>query len=92
MPAKQAVFNFKLETELRDEFMAAAEKSHRPAAQIVRELMREFIRRQNEETAYEEFVRRKVQAARQSAREGRVISSSDIERDFEQRKAAVRKA
>ena len=40
MPAKKAVFNFKLETELRDEFMAAAEKSHRPAAQIVRELMR----------------------------------------------------
>jgi len=27
MPAKQAVFNFKLETELRDEFMAAAVNS-----------------------------------------------------------------
>lgn len=47
---------------------------------------------QLEKTEYDEFVCRKVQAARQSARESRVVSSPDIERDFERRKAAERKS
>jgi len=40
---KEAVFTTKLESELRAEFMAAA--FHRPASQILRELMREFVQR-----------------------------------------------
>ena len=40
--SKEAVFTMKLEPELRAEFMAEAEASHRPASQILRELMREF--------------------------------------------------
>ena len=40
--SKQAVFTMKLEPELRAEFMAEAEAAHRPASQILRELMREF--------------------------------------------------
>jgi hypothetical protein len=38
--SKEAVFTMKLEPELRDAFMAEAEASHRPASQVVRELMR----------------------------------------------------
>lgn len=33
--SKHAVFTMKLETELRDQFMAEAQASHRPASQIV---------------------------------------------------------
>jgi len=43
--SKEAVFTMKLEPELRDQFMAEAEASHRPASQVVRELMREFVQR-----------------------------------------------
>jgi predicted transcriptional regulator len=43
--AKEAVFTMKLEPELREQFMAEAEASHRPASQVLRELMREFIER-----------------------------------------------
>ena len=46
--AKEAVFTMKLEAELRDEFMAEAEAARRPASQILRELMRDFVRRQRE--------------------------------------------
>lgn len=42
---KEAVFTMKLEPELRDAFMAEAEATHRPASQIVRELMRDFVLR-----------------------------------------------
>jgi hypothetical protein len=49
--AKEAVFTMKLEAELRDEFMAEAAAVHRPASQVLRELMREFVRRQREARA-----------------------------------------
>ena len=55
--SKEAVFTMKLEPELRDAFMAEAQASHRPASQVVRELMREFVDRQQKARHYETFLR-----------------------------------
>lgn len=41
--SKEVQMSIKMETELRDEFMAVAAMRHRPAAQIIRELMRLYI-------------------------------------------------
>ena len=41
--AKDAVFTLKLEPQLRDAFIAEAQAAHRPASQVVRDLMREFV-------------------------------------------------
>jgi len=38
--------------------MAAAEAAHRPASQVLRELMHEFVQRQRESREYDEFLRR----------------------------------
>jgi predicted transcriptional regulator len=51
--AKGALFTLKLEPELRTEFMAAAAAADRPASQIVRELMRGYVRRQTAARARE---------------------------------------
>jgi hypothetical protein len=40
---KEVQMSIKMETQLRDEFMAMAAAHHRPAAQIIRELMRLYI-------------------------------------------------
>jgi predicted DNA-binding protein len=40
---KEVQMSIKMESELRDQFMAVAAGRHRPAAQIVRELMRSYI-------------------------------------------------
>lgn len=40
---KEVQMSIKMETELRDRFMAVAADSHRPAAQIIRDLMRLYI-------------------------------------------------
>jgi predicted transcriptional regulator len=40
---KEVQMSIKMEPELRDKFMAAASTMHRPAAQIMRDLMRLFI-------------------------------------------------
>lgn len=44
--AKDVQMSIKMEPELRDRFMAIAASTHRPAAQIVRDLMRLYIARQ----------------------------------------------
>lgn len=77
--SKEAVFTMKLERELRDQFMAEAEAAHRPASQVVREMMREFVQRQRQAREYDEFLQHKVEAARASMRAGRGRSNEEVE-------------
>lgn len=85
--SKEAVFTMKLEPELRDQFMAEAEAAHRPASQIVRELMREFVQRQRQAREYDAFLQHKVDAARTSMRAGQGRSSEEVEAKFAARRA-----
>jgi predicted transcriptional regulator len=85
--SKAAVFTMKLEADLRDEFMAAAEASHRPASQVVRELMREFVQRERSRLDHDVFLRRKVEVARVSVAEGRGRTNEDVEAKFAARRA-----
>lgn len=41
--SKDMQMSIKMESELHDQFMAIATRTHRPAAQIIRDLMRSFI-------------------------------------------------
>ena len=84
---KEAVFTMKLEPELRDEFMAEADAAHRPASQVVRELMREFVQRQREARTYDAFLRRKADVARSSMRADRGKSNDEVEAAFAARRA-----
>lgn len=88
--SKEAVFTMKLEPELRDAFMAEAEASHRPASQVVRELMREFIERQRQAREYDAFLRAKVDTARAQIASGQVASSVNVEARSVARRAALR--
>lgn len=89
--SKQAVFTMKLETELREAFMAEAEAAHRPASQIVRDLMREFVQRQRQNREYEDFLHRKVETARRSLHAGHGINNAEVEAQFaERRKRALK--
>lgn len=87
--SKAAVFTMKLEPELRAEFLAAAEASHRPASQVVRELMREYVRREHERRDHSAFLQRKVEAARASSGAGQGRSDEAVEADFAARRAGI---
>lgn len=76
--SKEAVFTMKLEPELRDAFMAEAEASHRPASQVVRELMREFIERQRLARESDAFLRTKVETARAQIASGQVANDAEV--------------
>ena len=80
--SKEAVFTMKLEPELREQFMAEAAASHRPASQVLRGLMRDFIARQQQVRAHDVFLAGKVEAGRLSMRAGVGRSNDEIETEF----------
>jgi predicted transcriptional regulator len=61
--SKQAVFTVKLESGLRDAFAAEAEALDRPASQLVREFMREFVEGQRSKREHDAWFRASVQKA-----------------------------
>ena len=89
--SKEAVFTMKLEPELRAEFMAEAEAVHRPASQVLRELMREFVERQRQARDYDAFLAGKVEASRASMRAGLGRSNEEIEAAFAARRGGAAK-
>ncbi len=78
----KAVFTLKLEPELRDAFMAATMEEDRPASQVVRELMREYLEQRRKAREYDEYLRQKVETARTSMRAGRGRSNDEVEATF----------
>lgn len=84
--SKQAVFTMKLESDLREQFMAEAEAAHRPASQIVREMMRQFVQTQRESREYEVFLQRKVDIARTSMHSGNGLTNEEVEAEFAARR------
>ena len=68
--AKEAVFTLKLESDLRDAFLAEAASAHRPASQLVREFMRDFIQKQQEAREHDLWFREQIKAALDDPRPG----------------------
>lgn len=85
----KAVFTMKIEPELRDTFMAEAAADDRPAAQVLRELMRDYIGRRRQAREYDEFLRRKVEHARAQQAAGLHSSNEEVEDEAAFRRAAL---
>ncbi|MFK8257990.1 antitoxin of toxin-antitoxin stability system [Erwinia sp. AnSW2-5] len=78
----------KLESSLREGFVAAAKAAHRPASQVMRELMREYIQREEQKQAYDVYLAQKVEKGRQNIHEGRSLSNDEVEAQFAARRNA----
>nr|WP_221212390.1 antitoxin of toxin-antitoxin stability system [Brevundimonas lenta] len=66
--------------------MAEAEASHRPASQVVRELMREYVQRQQDSRTYDAFLHEKVALARTSMQAGQGRPNDEVEAEFAARR------
>ena len=82
--AKEAVFTMKLEPELRDAFAAAAKTADRPASQIVREFMRNYV---NQDREYVAWLQGRVDEARADIAAGRVRTQEEVEAHFVKRRS-----
>ena len=76
-----ASMTFEVDESLKNDFAAAAEAQGRAGAEILRELMRDFTRRQRQTSAaeYDAWFRREVQKGLEEARAGDVIPNEDVE-------------
>lgn len=79
--SKDAIFTMKLEHELREAFMVATRAADRPASQVMRELMREYIDKSQRED-YRDWLERKIEKARASLRAGRGLEHEEVEAEF----------
>lgn len=70
---KEAVFTLKLEADLRDAFMAEAEASHRPASQIVRDFMRDFVKKQQDARDYDVWLDAELEKAVREADDPKTV-------------------
>lgn len=85
---RETSFTLTIDSDLQTEFLAEAEATHREASEIIRELIRDFVQRQKEARAYEDFLRGKVERARRSAAAGHVRAHAEVEADFAARRGA----
>jgi len=90
---KEAMFTLKLETDLRDQFMAEAEATHRPASQLVREFMRDFVSQQREARAHDAWFRAEVEQGMREADDPKVrrIRHEDVVSDWRRQRADLAK-
>jgi predicted transcriptional regulator len=86
-----ATFTFRVDESLKADFSTAAKALDRSSAQLLRDFMRDFVRRQEEATAHDAWFRRQVQAGLDSANAGRLMAANEVEAGFAARRATTRR-
>ncbi|MDR6294277.1 putative transcriptional regulator [Inquilinus ginsengisoli] len=91
--SKEAMFTLKLESELREQFMAEAAATHRPASQIIREFMRDFVTRQRAAREHDAWFRAEVEQGMREADNPTVerIPQEDVSTKWRRQRAELMK-
>jgi predicted transcriptional regulator len=87
----EATFTFRVDEALKSEFSAAAKNRDRNAAHLLRDVMRDFVRQQQEAAEHDAWFRRQVQIGLDSANAGHLIPASEVEARFAARRAETRR-
>jgi len=88
---KEAVFSLKLEPELRADFMAEAEAADRPASQVVREFMRDYVRQQRAARAHDAWFRAEVERGLVELADpnAELVPNEQVEAEWRERRAEM---
>ncbi|NRR32442.1 hypothetical protein HSX11_19940 [Oxalobacteraceae bacterium] len=74
-----ATISFRVDQSLKDEFANAAKIKDSNSAELLREFMRDYVKQQQDATAYDEWFRREVQIGIDAADAGDVVSDEQME-------------
>jgi predicted transcriptional regulator len=85
-PMNEATFTFQVDESRKDQFTMAAKACHRSDADILRDLMREFIEQQQSTDDADALFRRQVEAGLESANAGRLVPAEEVEAEFSARR------
>ncbi|HEX9771604.1 MAG TPA: hypothetical protein VGA50_20720 [Kiloniellales bacterium] len=89
----QATFTFRVDDDLKSAFADAAKAQDRTAAQLLRVLMREAVRRQHDARDHDAWFRGEVAQAVREADDPAVrrIAHDDVRKDWRRQRAALAK-
>lgn len=76
---REATFTFRVDEALKSEFTTAAKASDRTGAQLLRDFMREFIKKEQEAAEYDRWFRQQVEAGRVAVTQRQLISADEVE-------------
>ena len=89
----EATVIVRVEDDLKAAFAEAAKAADRTTSQLIRDFMRDYVRRQTEQAEYDTWLSQKVEAGRAAVRDGRLKSNDEVEAHFARRRAeGLRKA
>ena len=83
----EATFTFRVDEALKSEFSSAAKAQDRTGAQ----LMRDYVKRQQEAVEYDAWLQAKVNRSLASADAGKLIPAAEVEAKFAARRAETRR-
>lgn len=90
MSESEAVLIIELEPELRDSFMTAVAAAGRPASEVLRELMRDYIACHQRVQQHHAYLDRKVELARVQRDAGQYVTNEDVEAKVAARRGTLR--
>lgn len=75
----KATFTFRVDESLKDNFARIAKSMDRTGAQLLRDYMRNLVRRQKEVEEHDSWFREQVQTGLDAANTGDLISAEEVE-------------
>jgi len=84
-----ATFTFRVDDDLKTQFTNAARAHDRTGAQLLRDFMRDYVKRQQEAADDDAWFRRQVQIGIDQANAGQLIPAEEAEAEFVARRAAT---
>jgi len=85
----EATFTFRVDHDLKQEFSSLAKTVDRSGAQLIRDFMRDFVKKQQEAADYDKWFKQQVQIGLNEANAGKLIPHEDVKAEFAARRAAT---
>lgn len=86
---RKAHIQIDLDPKLADDFAAAVTSAQTSEAEVLREMVEDYVERQKVDGSYRQFLEAKVARSRDEVAAGEVVSAEDAERMFAARRAIV---
>lgn len=83
---RKAQLHIDLDASLAEEFSAAVDSARTSEAEVLREMVQDYVDRQKMEPDYRRFLEAKVSRARDDIAAGRIMSAEETEELFAERR------
>ena len=85
----EATFTFRVDESLKQEFSNFAKDIDRSGAQLLRDLMRGFVKQQQEAASYDAWYQKQVQIGLDEANAGQLVPQEEVKSRFEEKRASL---